>query len=67
MFDLERIAALVAAHQGRPAPRKLALPPVGGTLRAFADGVILPAAGAEIGGERFVEWLARQPARLPRR
>ncbi len=63
-FDLAEISRLVAEHEGRTPPRPLALPAVGATMRAFAEGAVLPGADAELGGERFVEWLARQPARL---
>jgi len=66
-FGARAIAKLVARHTGRSAPRRLDLPPIGATLRAFAEGVVLPGPDAEVGGERFVTWLARQPRVLPRR
>lgn len=62
-----QIAEVVAGHQGRTIRRRVELPAVGGTLKAFAAGGVLPGSEAEVGGERFTEWLARQPPRLPRR
>jgi len=67
LLTAEQIAGLVAGHQGRPIRRRLDLPALGGTLKAFASGAILPGADVEVGGERFTAWLARQPPRLPRR
>ncbi len=63
-FSLEEISRLVAAHEERTPPRPLALPAFGATMRAFADGAILPGPEAELGGERFIDWLSRQPVRL---
>ena len=63
-FDLAEISRLVAEHEGRTPPRSLGLPPFGATMRAFAEGAVLPGADARLGGEPFGEWLARQPARL---
>ena len=63
-LDLRDVSRLVAEHEGRRAPFPLALPAFGATMRAFAEGTILPGPAAELGGERFVDWLARQPRRL---
>lgn len=63
-FGVDEAARLVASHEGRALRRVVELPPVGATMRAFADGAVLPGPQAEIGGERFVEWLVRQPRRL---
>lgn len=64
VFDAATVSQLVAEHEGRRPPRVITLPPVGGAMRAFGAGRILPGPKAEIGGERFEEWLARQPAKL---
>lgn len=64
LLTMEEVSRLVAAHEGRRPARRLALPPVGGAMRGFGEGGILPGPAAEIGGERFEEWLARQPQRL---
>lgn len=63
-FYLTEIAALVAQHSGRKPPVALGIPPMGGTMRAFAEGAVLPGPDAEVGGEPFEEWLARQPRQL---
>lgn len=63
-YLLSQITRLVAEHEGRRPPRQLALPPVGATMRAFADGGILPGPRVELGGERFMDWLGRQPHSL---
>lgn len=63
-LDVAEIARLVAEHAGRKPPRPVALPAYGASMKAFADGSILPGPEAEVGGERFVDWLARQPRRL---
>ncbi len=63
-FDLSGLTRLVAEHAGRRPPRVLELPAHGGAMRAFVDGTILPGPEAEVGGESFTDWLARQPRRL---
>ncbi len=63
-FDLTELTRLVSEHAGRTPPRILALPAYGAIMTAFVDGAILPGPDAEIGGERFAQWLARQPKRL---
>jgi uncharacterized protein YbjT (DUF2867 family) len=63
-FGVAELTRLVAEHAGRKPPRVLGLPAYGATMRAFTDGTILPGPDAEIGGERFEAWLARQPTRL---
>ena len=65
-YDARGVATLVAAHDGRRPPRVLRLPPVGGVLRGFSQGRILPGPDAETGGRTFEEWLAAQPRPLPR-
>jgi uncharacterized protein YbjT (DUF2867 family) len=65
-LSLERLSRLVAAHEGRAAPHSLTLPAVGPALRALSEGSNLPAGPVETGGRTFGEWLAAQPARLPR-
>ena len=64
---LAALAALVAAHDGRRAPRPVRLPPVGGVMRGFAEGRTVPGTTAQTGGRSFEEWLAAQPRPLPRR
>ena len=64
-YFMTEIAALLARHAGRRPPLALGIPAIGGIMKAFAGGTILPDADAEVGGERFEEWLARQP-RTPR-
>lgn len=66
-YDAREISALVAAHDGRSAPRIVRVPPVGRVLRGFSEGRILPEPGAETGGGSFEEWLRAQPRPLPRR
>lgn len=63
-YYLTRIEELIARHAGRRPPITLGIPPVGETLRAFARGTIMPGPDAEVGGETFEEWLARQPRKL---
>jgi uncharacterized protein YbjT (DUF2867 family) len=48
---------ILRRHDGRPVPKLIRLPPVGGTLRSFAAGSNLPADGAVIGGSGFSEWV----------
>ncbi|MCA0178119.1 MAG: sugar nucleotide-binding protein [Actinobacteria bacterium] len=66
-FAAREIAELVARHTGKSVPRRVDVPAVGGTMRAFAEGVVLPGPEADLGGERFVEWLDHQPRILLRR
>jgi uncharacterized protein YbjT (DUF2867 family) len=56
---LREAVELVRAAEGKPAPRVLQLPVVGGTLSAFAWGTNLPDANARIGGPSFPDWLRR--------
>ena len=44
-------------HDGRPMPKLIKLPAIGGTLRTFAIGSNLPAEGAVTGGPGFSDWL----------
>lgn len=63
-LGLEEVARLVAAHRGRSLRAVVRLPPLGATLRAFAAGAILAGPSVQVGGERFVDWLDRQPRRM---
>jgi uncharacterized protein YbjT (DUF2867 family) len=56
---LREAVELVRAAEGKPPPRVLQLPVVGGTLSAFAWGTNLPDAHARLGGPSFPEWLRR--------
>jgi uncharacterized protein YbjT (DUF2867 family) len=51
--------ALIRAKHGKPPPRLIRLPAVGGTLRAYQAGANLPDAAAKIGGSSFLEYLRR--------
>lgn len=50
--------ALIRRRDGKPPPRLITLPAIGGTLRAYAAGANLPDAGAKIGGPSFREFVA---------
>ena len=52
----EAIGAL-RRHDGRPVPKMIKLPAIGGTLRSFAAGSNLPTDGAIIGGSGFSDWV----------
>ena len=62
----QEIAAMVAAHDGRRPPHLVRIPPVGAAMRSFSDRSNVPIGAADIGGARFVDWLAGQPRPLPR-
>jgi uncharacterized protein YbjT (DUF2867 family) len=48
----------IRGHEGRPVPRMIKLPAVGGTLRSFAAaGSTLPTGGATTGGSSFAAWV----------
>lgn len=64
IFDVTELSRLVAAHERRRPPRPVGLPPIGAAMRDFSAGRILAGPAAEIGGERFAQWLGRQPRRL---
>ena len=49
---------LVRQAEGKPPARAISLPPVGGVLKAYAEGVNLPGPDAIIGGSGYREWLA---------
>lgn len=59
----EAVAAL--SHEDAAPARTVRIPPVGRTLRAFAEGTNLPGPDARIGGIGFAEWAAehRRPSR----
>ncbi|MDT0213668.1 SDR family oxidoreductase [Rothia sp. ARF10] len=66
-YTAPEVAALLAVHDGRPAPRVVRVPPVLPVLKGFSEGAILPGPDAETGGRTFEEWLVTQPVPLPRR
>ncbi len=49
----------IESAAGRPSPKLLTLPAIGGTLRAFAAGSNLPDGAAQTGGVCFSQWLGR--------
>lgn len=61
VLSIPEVAARLRAHEGRPAPRVLRIPPIGAAMKAFASGSILPGERVETGGETFDDWLGRQP------
>jgi uncharacterized protein YbjT (DUF2867 family) len=48
---------LIRQAEGKPPPRAITLPAVGGVLKAFALGTNLPGPDAVIGGSGYREWL----------
>ncbi|HET7397737.1 MAG TPA: hypothetical protein VFJ94_04355 [Intrasporangium sp.] len=63
VLTVGEIAALVRQRAGRGAPRVLTVPPIGRTMRAFAERSNVPDPSAvETGGRTFAEWLAATPA-----
>jgi len=53
------IAALLRARRRASAPHVVRVPPLGGTLRAFAERRNVPTPGeAQTGGRTFAEWVA---------
>lgn len=67
VLEAAEISALIAAHDGRSAPRLLRVPAVGAAMRTFGDRHNLPTGAVDIGGVSFADWLATQPRPLPRR
>jgi uncharacterized protein YbjT (DUF2867 family) len=57
-LSLAEAAALIRTTEGRPTPRLVTLPVIGGTLRAYQAGANLPDPDAKIGGSSFREFLA---------
>ena len=55
--SLAEAVGFIRANDGKPVPRLMALPTLGGTLRAYEAGANLPDAGAKIGGTSFREFL----------
>ena len=55
--SLAEVESQIRAKEGKPAPRLITLPPMGGTLRAFEAGANLPGPDAKIGGSSFREFL----------
>jgi uncharacterized protein YbjT (DUF2867 family) len=56
--SLAEAMTLIRAEDGKPPPRFIAVPAVGGTLRAYQAGANLPGPDAKIGGSSFREFLA---------
>ena len=56
-LSLAEAAALMRAKKGKPTPRLITFPPIGGTLRAYEAGANLPDPDAEIGGSSFRAFL----------
>ena len=56
-LSLAEAAALIHAQEGKPAPRLITFPPIGGTLQAFEAGANLPDPDAKIGGSSFRAFL----------
>lgn len=67
VYDMQALTALIADHDGRAAPRVVRIPPVGEGMRDFSSGGVLAGPDAEVGGRSLEQWLAAQPAPLPRR
>jgi uncharacterized protein YbjT (DUF2867 family) len=59
LVSLADAVALIRAKKGKPPPRMITLPAIGGTLGAFEAGANLPDADAMIGGPSFREFLGR--------
>ena len=58
-IGLREAVELVRESAGKPPPRVVRLPVVGGTLSAYAWGTNLPDGHARIGGPSFPAWLRR--------
>ncbi len=59
VLTVAEVATLLRAHRGASAPREVRMPPLGGTLRAFAERRNVPTPGeAQTGGRTFAEWVA---------
>lgn len=58
-----RVGRVGPLERRRP-PHLVTLPPLGAAMRDFGAGRILPGPEAEVGGERFEQWLERQPTPL---
>jgi uncharacterized protein YbjT (DUF2867 family) len=56
-LSLADAAALLRAEDGKPPPRLITLPAIGGTLRAYQAGANIPDPDARIGGSSFREFL----------
>ncbi|MDN5790182.1 MAG: sugar nucleotide-binding protein [Micrococcales bacterium] len=61
VLTIGELAAMLRAHRGATAPRVLRVPAVGGLMRALAARANVAGPGADLGGRRFVDWLAEQP------
>jgi uncharacterized protein YbjT (DUF2867 family) len=56
-LSLAEAAALIRAQEGKPTPRLITFPAIGGTLRAFDARANLPGPDAKIGGSSFSAFL----------
>jgi uncharacterized protein YbjT (DUF2867 family) len=65
VLTMSEVATMLREHTGRSSPRVVRVPPVGGVLRSFSEGVVLPPGAVETGGRSFAHWLETQPPRLP--
>jgi uncharacterized protein YbjT (DUF2867 family) len=66
-YTADRMAQILATHDGRTTPHVVHIPPFLPVLRGFGDGGILPGPEVEIGGTTFEDWLETQPRPMPRR
>jgi uncharacterized protein YbjT (DUF2867 family) len=66
VFTTDHLSRLIAEHDGRTPPKVVRVPAVGGAMRSFAQGDLVPTGDVETGGRSFQEWLAAQPVPLPR-
>lgn len=55
-FTVAELTTLTAHLHGRRAARGITLPPVGGVMRAFADGAHLASDATQIGGRPYAQW-----------
>jgi uncharacterized protein YbjT (DUF2867 family) len=56
-LSLAEAAALICGKKGKPTPRLITFPPIGGTLRGYEAGANLPDPDAKIGGSSFQAFL----------
>ena len=66
-YTADRMAEILATHDGRSTPHVVHIPPFLPVLRGFGDGGILPGPDVEVGGTTFEDWLETQPRPMPRR
>jgi uncharacterized protein YbjT (DUF2867 family) len=61
LLTMAQVVSALRAQAGRPAPRLIRIPPVGGTMRAFSARTNIPGPEALSGGLAFAEWLSLKP------